>query len=129
MGWRDVGFFLRGRLSRTLARALNRHAPPPAPVAPLEDVLRGPVTPLALTRLLEGRDNAARQAAVARWLAARGIPFHRHRFTTFDVGPGQCTAMQNAHRDRLEITAADCPEDRNRKRSSSWRRQRPTSGR
>src|SRR6266850_2531066 len=61
MGWRDVGFFVRGRLSRTIARALNRKAPPPAPAAPLDEVLRGPVTPLALTRLLEGRTNAARE--------------------------------------------------------------------
>ena len=110
MGWRDVGFFLRGRLSRTLARALNRHAPPPAPVAPLEDVLRGPVTPLALTRLLEGRDNAARQAAVARWLDARGIPFHRHRFATFegagenfavDLGGGGPALLLIAHHDAV----------------------------
>src|SRR5262245_38176054 len=110
MGWRDVGFFLRGRLSRTLARTLNRHAPPPAPVAPVADVLRGPVTPLALTRLLEGRDNAARQAAVARWLDARGIPFHRHRFTTFegagenfavDLGAGGPALLLIAHHDAV----------------------------
>jgi hypothetical protein len=85
---RDVGFFLRARLSRTIARAVNRKAPPPAPVAPLQDVLRGPTTPLALTRLLEGRDNAARQAAVARWLETHGVPFRRHRFATFE-GAGE----------------------------------------
>ena len=110
MGWRDVGFFLRGRLSRTLARAVNRKARPPAPVAPLDDVLRGPATPLALTRLLEGRDNAARQAAVARWLEARGVPFRRHGFRTFegagdnfvvDVGRGAHALVLIAHHDAV----------------------------
>ncbi|PYM19811.1 MAG: hypothetical protein DMD78_23425 [Candidatus Rokuibacteriota bacterium] len=110
MGWRDVGFFLRGRLSRTIARAVNRKARPPAPVAPLDDVLRGPTTPLALTRLLEGRDNAARQAAVARWLEARGVPFQRHGFRTFegagdnfvvDVGRGARALVLIAHHDAV----------------------------
>jgi len=84
VGWRDVGFFLRGRLSRTLVRALNRKALPPTPVAPLDEVVRGAATPLALTRLLEGRTNAAREMAVARWLEARGAPFRRHRFATLE---------------------------------------------
>ena len=107
---RDVGFFLRGRLSRAITRAVNRKAPPPAPSAPLEDVLRGPVTPVALTRLLEGRDNAARQAAVARWLDTRGVPFQRHRFATFegagenfavDVGGGDRALVLIAHHDAV----------------------------
>ena len=110
MGWRDVGFFLRGRLSRTIARAVNRTARTPAPVAPLDDVLRGPATPLALTRLLEGRDNAARQAAVAQWLEARGVPFRRHGFRTFegagdnfvvDVGRGAHALVLIAHHDAV----------------------------
>jgi hypothetical protein len=110
VGWRDVGFFLRGRLSRTLARVLNRKAPPPVPVAPLDEVLRGPATPLALTRLLEGRDNAGRQAAVARWLEARGVPFRRHRFETFegsgdnfvvDLGRGDRALVLIAHHDAV----------------------------
>ena len=105
MGVRDVGFFLRGRLSRTIARAVNRKAPPPAPVAPLEDVLRGPATPLALTRLLEGRDNAARQAAVARWLHARGVPFRRHRFVTFE-GAGENFAVDVGRGDRALVLIA-----------------------
>lgn len=109
-GLRDVGFFLRGRLSRTLARALNRKAPPLAPVAPLDEVLRGPVTPLALTRLLEGRTNAAREAAVARWLEAHGVPFRRHRFATFegagenyivDIGRGERALVLIAHHDAV----------------------------
>ncbi|HEU5195429.1 MAG TPA: M28 family peptidase [Methylomirabilota bacterium] len=110
MSVRDVGFFLRGRLSRAIARTMNRKAPPPAPPAPLEDVLRGPATSIALTRLLEGRDNAARQAAVARWLHARGVPFRRHRFATFegagenfavDVGAGDRALVLIAHHDAV----------------------------
>jgi peptidase M28-like protein len=110
MGLRDVGFFLRGRLSCAIARTVNRKAPPPAPTAPLEEVLRGPATPLALTRLLEGRDNAAREAAVARWLAARGVPFARHRFATFEgagenftveVGRGERALVLIAHHDAV----------------------------
>ena len=46
--------------------------------------MRGPRTPLALTRLLEGRSNAAREAAVARWLTARSVPFAREPFATFE---------------------------------------------
>ena len=109
-GWRDVGFFLRGRLSRAITRTVNRKAPPPAPTAPLDEVLRGPATPLALTRLLEGRDNAARQAAVARWLEARGVPFGRQRFATFEgagenftveVGRGERALVLVAHHDAV----------------------------
>ena len=79
-------------------------------MAPLEDVLRGPATPLALTRLLEGRDNTARQAAVARWLETRGVPFRRHRFATFegagenytvDVGRGERALVLIAHHDAV----------------------------
>jgi hypothetical protein len=110
MAWRDVGFYLRGRLSRSLARFLNRRAPAPAPIASLEAVLRGPITPLALTKLLEGRDNDARQAAVARWLETRGVPFTRHRFATFegagenftvDVGRGDRPLVLIAHHDAV----------------------------
>jgi Zn-dependent M28 family amino/carboxypeptidase len=110
MGLRDVGFFLRGRLSRTIARIINRRAPAPRPAAPLDEVLRGPATPLALTRLLEGRDDPARQAAVARWLHARGVPFSRHAFRTFegagenfvvDVGRGDRALVLIAHHDAV----------------------------
>jgi hypothetical protein len=93
VGWRDVGFYLRGRTSQAIARLLNRRAAPPRPAAALEEVLRGPATPLALTRLLEGRDNSARQAAVARWLETRGVPFRRHAFRSFE-GAGQNFAVE-----------------------------------
>ncbi len=108
--WRDAGFFLRARLSRGLARLGRRPALPPAPPAPIEDVLRGPATPLALARLLEGRDNAGREAAVARWLTARGVAFRRHRFATFEgagenfaveVGGGGAALVLIAHHDAV----------------------------
>src|SRR3989442_12681551 len=107
MSLRDVGFFLRGRLNRAVSRALNRKRPAhtEAP-APVNEVLGGPRTPLALSRLLTARDNAAREAAVAGWLGARGVPFTRHRFATFegrgdnyivDLGAGDRTLVLVAH--------------------------------
>jgi hypothetical protein len=109
---RDLGFFLRGRLNRATSRLLARRAGPP-PVftpAPLDAVLAGPRTPIALTRLLESRDNAARQAAVARYLTARGVPFTRHAFATFegrgenyavDVGAAERVLVLIAHHDAV----------------------------
>jgi hypothetical protein len=76
----------------------------------VEDVIRGPADPLALTRLLEGRDNDARQAALARYLTERGIPFSTHRFDTFegrgenfsvDVGAGDRVLVLIAHHDAV----------------------------
>ena len=112
MALRDVGYFLRGRINRAMSRVLTRRAGPP-PVftpAPLDSVLAGPRTPLALTRLLESRDNAAREAAMARYLSARGVPFTRHRFSTFegggenyvvDVGGGDRVLVLIAHHDAV----------------------------
>jgi hypothetical protein len=110
VAWRDLGFYARARLSRGIGRWLNRRAPAPAAPAPLEEVLRGPRTPLALTRLLEGRDNPGREAAVAHWLQARGVPFTRQRFATFegrgesfcvDVGRGGRPLVLVAHHDAV----------------------------
>jgi Peptidase family M28 len=110
MDWRDLGFFARARLSRGVARWVNRRAAPPVPVAPLEHVLAGARTPLALTRLLEGRSNGEREAAVARWLRARGVPFVGERFETFegrgenfcvDVGRGDRALVLIAHHDAV----------------------------
>jgi len=111
MSLRDVGFFLRGRINRTVSRVLNRktraHTDTPAP---LNEVLTGPRTPLALSRLLAARDNAAREAAVASWLGAHGVPFTRHRFATFegrgdnyvvDIGGGERTLVLAAHHDAV----------------------------
>jgi acetylornithine deacetylase/succinyl-diaminopimelate desuccinylase-like protein len=110
MPWRDVGFYARARLGRGIGRWLNRAAPAPSPAAPLDAVLRGEVAPLALTRLLEGRSNAAREAAVAAWLQARGVPFRRERFRTFEgqgenfwveVGGGDRALVLIAHHDAV----------------------------
>ena len=112
MDLREVGFYVRGRINSGLARALNarRAAVPPSPVATVGDVIRGDDTPLALSRLLEGRDNPAREAAVARFLTARGIPFATHRFETFegrgenfavDVGAGDRVLVLVAHHDAV----------------------------
>jgi len=109
--WRDVGFFLRGRTNRAMSRVLR--GKPPAhneTPTPMVEVLSGPRTPLALARLLTARDNAAREAAVATWLGARGVPFTRHRFATFegrgdnyvvDVGEGDRTLVLIAHHDAV----------------------------
>ncbi len=105
MGPRDVGFYLRGRLSQALARFLNRRAPAPRPPAAVEDVLRGPATPPALTRLLEGRSNEARHAALVRWLQARGVPFRRHAFQTFE-GAGENLAVELGRGDRALVLVA-----------------------
>jgi acetylornithine deacetylase/succinyl-diaminopimelate desuccinylase-like protein len=107
MALRDVGYFLRGRLNRGMSRLLTRGAGPP-PVfepAPLDRVLAGPRTPLALTRLLESRDNAAREAALARYLTARGAPFTRHAFATFE-GRGENFAVDVGGGDRVLVLAA-----------------------
>jgi hypothetical protein len=110
MPWRDVGYYARARLSRGVGRVVNRGAPPPAPPAPLDDALHAAVTPLGLTRLLEGRANPEREAAVARWLQARGVPFRRERFATFegrgenfwvDVGRGDRALVLIAHHDAV----------------------------
>jgi Zn-dependent M28 family amino/carboxypeptidase len=109
VSWRDVGFWARGRLSLAASRVANRRVALPAP-APLDSVLRGPTTPLALVRLLEARSNADREAAVGRWLASRGVEVDRHRFATFEgrgenlsveVGRGDRTLVLIAHHDAV----------------------------
>jgi hypothetical protein len=108
--WRDVGFYARARLGGAIARWINRHAPAPAAPVPLDEVLHGARTPLALTKLLEGRSNAARETAVARWLTARSVPFTREPFATFegrgetfcvDVGRGDRALVLIAHHDAV----------------------------
>jgi hypothetical protein len=103
--WRDIGFYARARLGQGIARWINRHAPAPAAPAPLEEVLHGERTPLALTRLLEGRSNAAREAALARWLTARSVPFTRERFATFE-GRGETFCVDVGHGDRMLVLIA-----------------------
>ncbi|HSB60241.1 MAG TPA: M28 family peptidase [Vicinamibacteria bacterium] len=117
MGLREVGFFLRGRLSTGVSRLANARRPgPPSAPPPLADVLAAAArppgrAPLALVPLLEGRANPEREAAVAAYLHARGFPFARHRFATFegagenfavDVGPaGGPLLLLIAHHDAV----------------------------
>ena len=107
MGLRELGFYLRGRLNSGLSRALNarRAAVPFTQVTGVDEVIRGDTTPLALSRLLEGRDNDARQAALARYLTARGIPFATHRFETFE-GRGENYSVDVGSGDRVLVLAA-----------------------
>jgi len=108
---RDLGFYLRGRINSGFARVLNARRPGPSmyPI-PLADVLAGDDSPLALTRLLEGRDNAAREAAVGRYLERRGVPVARHLFATFEgrgenlsveIGSGARVLVLIAHHDAV----------------------------
>ena len=103
----DLKFFVRGRINSAISRALNarRAAVPPAPVGALEDVIHGATDPLSLSRLLEGRSNEAREAALARYLTARAIPFTTHRFQTFE-GRGENFAVEVGAGDRVLVLIA-----------------------
>jgi aminopeptidase YwaD len=70
----------------------------------------GPPPPLELARLLVGRDNGAREAAVARYLDACQVPLVRHRFSTpegsgenftVDLGTGDEVLVLIAHHDAV----------------------------
>jgi hypothetical protein len=107
---RDVGFFVRGRLSRGLARVLNARAPSsaaiPVPAPPaVDEVVRGETSPLPLARLLAGRTNDERQRAVATYLRAHGVEFSTHRFATFE-GQGENYAVDLGRGDRMVILIA-----------------------
>lgn len=109
---RDVAFYLRGRLTRQLTRlATARDRTPPVVPVPVDEVIRGDRSPQALTPLLEGRSNADREAAVARYLRARSIPFSVHRFASaegsgenfsVDVGAGARVLLLAAHHDAVD---------------------------
>jgi hypothetical protein len=107
MSLKDFGFYLRGRLNSGLSRAFNarRATAPLVPAASIDAVVRGETSPLALSRLLEGRDNDAREAAVARYLTERAIPFTTHRFETFE-GRGQNFAVDVGGGDRVLVLIA-----------------------
>lgn len=107
MSLRDLGFYVRGRINRGLSRALNARGAPPATPPSLEAALATAAAagPLALVPLLEGRTNAAREAAVARFLDARGVPFERHRFATFE-GHGENLAVDLGSGDRVIVLIA-----------------------
>jgi Zn-dependent M28 family amino/carboxypeptidase len=108
---RELGFYLRARVSGGLRRALDRRRGEPVePVASVDEVVTGPATPLALSRLVIGRSNPERQAAVAGYLERRGWPFVRHAFSTFkgqrenlstDIGTGERRLVLIAHHDAV----------------------------
>ena len=80
---RDAVLFLRGQINTRLSQALNaRDRTPRIVPPPLAEVIGGERSPMALSRLLEGRSNAEREAAVASYLEARGVPFARHPFAS-----------------------------------------------
>ncbi|HET7874671.1 MAG TPA: M28 family peptidase [Methylomirabilota bacterium] len=98
---RPLGLRLRRTLLRGLGRLLSPRAAAPLPTpVPLEDVGRAERSPLALSRLLIGRDNAARQAAVAWYLERLGAPVARHRFSTLE-GTGETFAVDLGSGDRV----------------------------
>lgn len=112
MTLRDLGFFVRGRINSGLSRALNarRRGRSSRPPVPFDDVLRTAASPMDLARLLEGRPNAEREAAVPRYLEARGVSFERHRFATFEgrgenfsveIGSGDNVLLLIAHHDAV----------------------------
>jgi Zn-dependent M28 family amino/carboxypeptidase len=108
---RDLGFFLRGRINQGVTRLLNVRGPvASADPAPLDEVLRGDRTPLALARLVAGRTNLEREAAMAAYLTARGADFARHSFASFegrgenfsvDLGTGDRVLVLIAHHDAV----------------------------
>lgn len=111
MRLRELGFFLRGRLNSGVARLANaRRARPVLPLS-LEELLRDPRPSLLnRVRLLEGRPNAEREALVGRYLAARGLPFTRHAYATFEgsgenfvveMGAGERTLVLIGHHDAV----------------------------
>lgn len=111
MSLREVGFYVRGRFNSGLSRLINGRVGPHGIIPPpVDDVIRTARSPSALLALLEGRSNEEREAAVARWLAARGVEIARHRFATFegqgenftvDVGTGPRTLVLIAHHDAV----------------------------
>ena len=68
-------------------------------------VLAGDDSPLALARLLTGRDSSDREAAVARYLEHRGIPFTRHRFARVE-GKGESYVVELGAGERVLVLCA-----------------------
>jgi hypothetical protein len=106
MSLRGLHFYLRGRLSLGVSRLANaaRGGVSVTPV-PLDTVLGVSGSPLAIVPLLEGRSNPDREAAVARHLERRGIPFARHRFRTFE-GSGDNFVVELGTGDRVLVLIA-----------------------
>jgi hypothetical protein len=111
---RDFGFYLRGRLNQGMTRLQNARgradtAALGAPT-PLGEVLDSDRSPFSLSRVVAGRTNEEREAAVAAYLDVRGVPFARHRFASFegqgenysvDLGQGKRVLLLIAHHDAV----------------------------
>jgi hypothetical protein len=103
---RDVALYLRGRLNTRLSQLANaRDRTPPVVPAPIDEVIQGVRTPQALTRLLEGRSNPEREAAVARYLRALGVPLTVHPFASAE-GAGENFSVDLGAGDRVLLLAA-----------------------
>jgi Peptidase family M28 len=103
---RDVALYLRGRLNTRLSQLANaRDRTPPVVPASIDEVIRGVRTPQALARLLEGRPNPEREAAVARYLRALGVPFTVHPFASAE-GAGENFSVDLGAGDRVLLLAA-----------------------
>jgi len=103
---RELGFYLHARINAGLRRMRDRDPRATfAPAASLDEVLAGPDTPLALARLIVGRSNGDRQAAVASYLERRSVPFSRHRFSSFE-GQGENFSVDVGSGDRLLVLIA-----------------------
>jgi Zn-dependent M28 family amino/carboxypeptidase len=76
-----------------------------APPVPLDQVLAGDDEPLALARLLTGRDNAARETALPRYFQHRGIAFSRHPFERRE-GRGETYAVELGLGERVLVLCA-----------------------
>lgn len=105
MSLRDVGFYLRGCLNSGLTWVLNRGGAAAEAPVPLEQVLAGDGSPLALAGLLAGRSNEAREAAVAWYLERRGVPFARRPFRSFE-GAGENFVVEVGEGDRVLVLIA-----------------------
>ncbi len=111
MDLRDLGLYLRGRLNTGFSAAVNALRPVQVTPLPLDALLGLPrPSPLDYVRLLEGRSNRARQEILGRLLAARGTPFSRLPFATFEgrgenfvveVGRGSRTLILVGHHDAV----------------------------
>ena len=103
---RELGFYVRARINSGLGGALNRRRRAPVgPVASLDEVLAGVDTPLALARLVVGRSNAERQAAVAHYFERRDIALVRHAFSSFE-GDGENFSVEIGSGDRVLVLIA-----------------------
>jgi Zn-dependent M28 family amino/carboxypeptidase len=106
----EIGAFIHSRINTGLLRVLNRSSHPTEAALPLDDVRKDEASPIGLSRLLIGRSNEEREAAVAWYLERRGIPFARHSFTSFeghgenfsvDIGSGDRVLVLIAHHDAV----------------------------